>query len=957
MMPSAACQAAVADVLYNSLNSNNANCRETTRAVLSLWRARDRFDGGVHAQFPPYFVQGMLALKRAGFQVMTKSDAYLMDWTLLNLVKHAKDGNSEDQRRELHAATLVIKHMESQAGSVIRVRDVVDPARTSEALMQGAYLFSRVCQARTDEMDGATKSERFTSRGLSQQVATSLAELVDDCLNHVINHPEAWTYLNMNGDEATWAAIKRITPRKFAVGGDGLVGCDGGLNTKRRSNGVNVDPRADWCVADGKAHVWCHGRLEGEQNICDAEFFAKTVATMITKDRRDLVIIYDSKSSARRYDKACREAHNIREGRKTNCDLHRHPARTMIKSCANILATRQYIPSTRWCKSHKALLVTDDDWVNDSADRGATASYTARKKVIPRLRSGADDFFVCRRGYGVYSGSIFNACYQSCLQSSIAHISANSKNRVIVHAADMWPAAMAAVRSKSSNTSRYGDLAVKASAKQLPTSKSLLQRYGAEIITNTLCVLCGGAEDTQTHLCCDCPCTQAARDKIYGHLITKAAEYANTTKDVAMRTVKSCWKGSYGTYEDGPLQELTYFGYLPASLYRNLKTLGVPSRLLAKLAKDTVHHCQRVTYKLMWKVRTDHMKAAGRTLAGCLRAAGKVAGVAPADVSPVYASTAHAIGQLTLESDNVTGATGPRTSSTGPVARRASCFKVGTPLWMEPTGAGARVGAYGAGAHLSQRVTITAGHYRYVVHTAHVQGQGVYITTDSEGKRAKRMAHSVVAKALVHTSNMASRLSKHARLLRRSAVTFGGTLYAVWGTFDTTPQGSSVLLYSGGHTLVVTTDAEIQSRYHWLPAAEYDEVTRTALNSIWESAAQMDMWYLLGAMTMTSSGSGNSKVDTMRSVITGYLADSDAWTTKWADGSFTTDTTAATVRRLRDAGDCVAMPSLERGRDSRAVEQAIGQYLQQVDREESSSNRAMRTQVRGQRRVIPPTHA
>jgi hypothetical protein len=153
--------------------------------------------------------------------------------------------------------------------------------------------------------------------------------------------------------------------------------------------------------------------------------------------------------------------------------------------------------------------------------------------------------------------------------------------------------------------------------------------------------------------------------------------------------------------------------------------------------------------------------------------------------------------------------------------------------------------------------------------------------------------------------------------------------------------------------LVVTTDAEIQSRYHWLPAAEYDEATRTALNGIWESAAQMDMWYLLGAMTMTSSGSGNSKVDTMRSVITGYLADGDAWTTKWADGSFTTDTKAATVRRLRDAGDCVAMPSLERGRDSRAVEQAIGQYLRQVDREGSSSDRAMRTQVRGQRRVIP----
>jgi hypothetical protein len=221
---------------------------------------------------------------------------------------------------------------------------------------------------------------------------------------------------------------------------------------------------------------------------------------------------------------------------------------------------------------------------------------------------------------------------------------------------------------------------------------------------------------------------------------------------------------------------------------------------------------------------------------------------------------------------------------------------------MEPTGAGARVGAYGAGAHLSQRVAIKAGHCRYVVHTAHVQGKGVYITTDSEGKHAKRMAHTVVAKALVHTSNMANRLSKHARLLRRSAVTVGGTLYAVWGTFDTTPQGSSVLLYSGGHALVVTTDAEIQRRHHWLPAAEYDEATRTALDNIWESAAQMDMWYLLGAMTMTSSGSGNSKVDTMQSVITGYLADSDAWTTRWADGTFTTDTKATAVRRLRDAG-------------------------------------------------------
>ena len=169
---------------------------------------------------------------------------------------------------------------------------------------------------------------------------------------------------------------------------------------------------------------------------------------------------------------------------------------------------------------------------------------------------------------------------------------------------------------------------MKASAKQIPTSLVLRRRYGEDVITDITCALCGGDEDSQRHLLCECPCTQRARDKIYKNLVVTVALHLGKSEAEVQRKVRSCWEGSYGQHTIGPLGELTYFGYLPVTLRQSLKGMGISDRMLSKIATDTVKHCQKVTHKTMWIRRTDAMKQSGRTLAQCLRRAGKVAGVA-----------------------------------------------------------------------------------------------------------------------------------------------------------------------------------------------------------------------------------------------------------------------------------------------------------------------------------------
>ena len=102
--------------------------------------------------------------------------------------------------------------------------------------------------------------------------------------------------------------------------------------------------------------------------------------------------------------------------------------------------------------------------------------------MVPRLRSGCDDYFIARAGYGVYTKAVYEAVY-TCAKKAMKFTA--TKNRVIAQHDLLWPAAVAGIRAKNGRHSQMNDFAIKASANALPTSKMLQHRYGDTIIEMT----------------------------------------------------------------------------------------------------------------------------------------------------------------------------------------------------------------------------------------------------------------------------------------------------------------------------------------------------------------------------------------------------------------------------------------------------------------------------------------
>jgi len=471
--------------------------------------------------------------------------------------------------------------------------------------------------------------DRATLRrlGLDDEMANALAQQLERSLATTTADEEAWTRLGLNGDERTIRAVHDQLQWTYGCGTDKLIGCDGGLKYRRDGNGKQRLPRADWCVADGTTHVWVSGKLEGAQNICDAEFMAKTVATMVCIDEADRVLIYDSQASGRRYQRAQRTAKDNLNGVISTVG-RRSPARTMIRSCAKVIAARTHPLTTRWCKSHKEVLETPDDYSNDSADRGCTHSRRVRKMEVCRLRNGCDDFFISRDGYGIVDEAIYDEVYEQHLLRLSAKI---TTNKALVNIDTIWAGPMKAVRQHS--TCKYGDFAAKGASSALPTSTRMRRIYGEEVVTDTTCPLCGEAPDTQTHLLCHCKYTQKARDQIYTRLVCAIATITNKSAGEIRKIEKSCWEGTTTPCEKTPLGALTYLGYLPNTLRKQLRTVGLKHTQVSTLGADTARHAVRITHELMWLVRCKAMGVMQRDIAASLRRAGKVCGVAPTTVN------------------------------------------------------------------------------------------------------------------------------------------------------------------------------------------------------------------------------------------------------------------------------------------------------------------------------------
>lgn len=77
-----------------------------------------------------------------------------------------------------------------------------------------------------------------------------------------------------------------------------------------------------------------------------------------------------------------------------------------------------------------------------------------------------------------------------------------------------------------------------------------------------------------------------------------------TTKQVK-RKVKSCWEGATRSTLASPLGELTYVGLIPTTFRTQLVDIGLSQKQIERIGKDTAMHALKVTYKLMWKQRTD----------------------------------------------------------------------------------------------------------------------------------------------------------------------------------------------------------------------------------------------------------------------------------------------------------------------------------------------------------------
>jgi hypothetical protein len=282
----------------------------------------------------------------------------------------------------------------------------------------------------------------------------AIATVIEKAFETMMANQEGWAMLGMGGDGLTTHIVKQQQQHAYGTSENGLIGCDGGPKYGRNYDGTKARPRADWCVSDGASRIWIKGKLEGDQNICGAEFMAKTIATMVCVDRPNKTIIFDSKSSGSRYDKAKEAAKRNERDEPQDASLHKHPARVMIKSCANMINKRQNEIGTRWTKSHKLTLTGHDGYANDSADSGCTFSRSTRAAMVPRLRSGSGDYFIARAGHGVYTKAVYKAVY-TCAKKAMNFTA--TKNRVIVHHDLLWPAASSCSRNQAKKRKTKSD--------------------------------------------------------------------------------------------------------------------------------------------------------------------------------------------------------------------------------------------------------------------------------------------------------------------------------------------------------------------------------------------------------------------------------------------------------------------------------------------------------------------
>jgi hypothetical protein len=230
--------------------------------------------------------------------------------------------------------------------------------------------------------------------------------------------------------------------------------------------------------------------------------------------------------------------------------------------------------------------------------------------MVPRLRSGCDEYFIARAGYGVYTKAVYAAIYV-CAKKAMSFTA--TKSRVIVHHDLLWPAAAARIRSKNGRNSQMIDFAIKTSAKALPTSKMLQSRYGETIIDDITCLnRHTGAPILRM------PChTARKRQNIHTTGVQNCKCHGPKDKE-NRKTGEIMLEGHEKKSIPSPLMELTCVGFLTPEFRQQMLHMGLTETQVERIGKETANHALQVTYNLMWKVRNAAMKATGRTMSGYL---------------------------------------------------------------------------------------------------------------------------------------------------------------------------------------------------------------------------------------------------------------------------------------------------------------------------------------------------
>ena len=126
----------------------------------------------------------------------------------------------------------------------------------------------------------------------------------------------------------------------------------------------------------------------------------------------------------------------------------------------------------------------------------------------------------------------------------------------------------------------------------------------------------------------------------------------------------------------------------------------------------------------------------------------------------------------------------------------------------------------------------------------------MYQTTNSKGHRMDDLNSDQIHKMAAHTKDAGE--SRHATSthMRRAAVHLNGDLAVVWSTGDWEKQNQTdrqVLVYAGDKCLLTVTPEALEAEGAWLKASEYDVTVRVAIDDMWQEAATVPCWHVLGA--------------------------------------------------------------------------------------------------------------